>query len=90
MPQSPVERTHAARIGVHTSWSRTPDRTARTEPARSAFEERFIDQVDPDRVLSVEERTARAASARAAYMARLSWKAAKARRLAIERRAGEL
>ncbi len=31
----------AGRIGAETSWANTSDRTARTEPGRRRFEERF-------------------------------------------------
>jgi hypothetical protein len=34
-------RSLAGQIGAHESWARTTDRTARTAPARAAFEARF-------------------------------------------------
>ncbi|MEB3034781.1 hypothetical protein [[Mycobacterium] nativiensis] len=74
------ERILRAQIGAHTSWANTEDRTARTRNARAKFNERFDDEVDPDRVLSPEERTKRADSARKAYFARLAFKSATARR----------
>lgn len=67
-------------IGAHESWSRTPDRTARTAPGRRAFLERFEREVDPDGTLSPAERTIRAEHARKAYFQRLALKSAKARR----------
>ena len=70
----------AGRIGAHKSWANTKDRTARTAPAREAFQRRFEDEVDPDRVLSREERAKRAENARKAYYAALALKSAQARR----------
>ena len=43
-----------------------------TAPARAAFHERFIDQVDPERVLSSSERARRAEAARRLHMTRLA------------------
>lgn len=60
------------RIGAHTSWANTKDRTARTAPARAALEQRFLDQADGDPV--------RAAHLRKAYYQRLALKSAQARR----------
>jgi len=50
-----------------------------TRPAREAFDRRFIDQVDPDRVLPEAERERRAQAARRAYFAALAFKSARAR-----------
>lgn len=49
-------------------------------PARAAFMETFIEQVDPDRELPEDERDKRAAAARKAYFAKLAARSAKARR----------
>lgn len=68
-----------ARAAAHVSWANTVDPTARTEPARAAFERRFGKQVDPDGKLSAQERGRRAAQARKAYFAALAAKSAKAR-----------
>jgi hypothetical protein len=70
----------AGRLGAHTSWAITEDRTARTAPAREKFLDRFERQVDPDGVLDPQERGIRAEHARKAYFTRLSLKAAEARR----------
>jgi hypothetical protein len=43
-----------------------------TAPARKAFDDRFVDQVDPERKLSFSERTRRAEAARRLYMTRLA------------------
>jgi hypothetical protein len=60
------------RIGAHTKWANTQDRTAATAPARAALEAKFLTEADGDPV--------RAASLRKAYFARLSLASAKARR----------
>jgi hypothetical protein len=51
-----------------------------TGPAREAFEQRFLDEVDPDRTLPENERLRRAGFARKAYYTRLAIKSAQARR----------
>ncbi len=73
-------RVIIGRIGAHESWSRTPDRTARTAPARAEFDQRFEREVDPDGVLDPAERARRAEHARKAYFARLALKSAQVRR----------
>jgi hypothetical protein len=57
----------AGRIGALESWARTEDRSARTAPARAAFNARFDAYPDP-------------VAARKAYFARLALASAKARR----------
>lgn len=49
-------------------------------PARRAFLDKFLNQVDPDRVLPEIERQKRAQAARKAYFTRLAAKSAQARR----------
>jgi hypothetical protein len=77
---TPAERQQAGRVGAYESWSRTPDRAARTAPARKANLDRFEYKVDPDNQLSPAERAKRAEFARKAYYTRLALKSAKARR----------
>lgn len=79
MALSPSQRTQRARLAAHTKWARTKDRTAATQPARDGQWQRYLDQVDPDRILSVEEREKRAENARQAHMTRMSFEASKAR-----------
>jgi len=67
------------RIGAYESWARTPDRAARTWPARKAALERFEREVDPDGQLRPQERAKRAEWARKAHMQRLALKSAAAR-----------
>lgn len=66
-------------IGAHESWARTPDRSARTAPARQAFNERFEREVDPGNTLTPAERSIRAEHLRKAYFQRLALASAKAR-----------
>lgn len=79
VPLAPNERTLRARLAAHTLHARGG---TNTEPARAAFEVRFLDEVDPERVLPEAERARRAEHAKKAYFTRLSLKAAKARRKA--------
>lgn len=81
MPDSltPAERSMRARMAAHVSHSRH-DPKERTRAARDKFDERFINEVDPERTLPEAERNRRAASARKAYFTRLALKSAQARR----------
>jgi len=83
----PEERILRARMAAHASWANTPDPTARTAPARDAFQARFEKQVDPDGILSAQERTRRAESARKAFFTGLALKSSSGRRKAAEARA---
>jgi len=60
-----------------------------SEPARRAFLDKFIDQVDPERTLSEVERQARAQAARRAYFVKLAAKSAQARRTKADRQAAK-
>jgi len=51
-----------------------------TRAAREARDKKFIDEVDPDRKLPVEERNRRVCAARKAYFADLALRSAQARR----------
>jgi hypothetical protein len=51
-----------------------------TKAARAAFNDRFVTQVDPERLLPEAERQRRAESARKAYYTELAAKSAQARR----------
>lgn len=66
--------TRVAREGGH----------AVSAPARAAFDQKFLDQVDPERKLSEEERQKRAKAARRAYFLTLSAKSVDARRRKAE------
>ena len=67
-------------MAAHLSWAATSDPTARTAPGRKAFEERFYNLVDPDRVLPEAERERRAKHARKAYFLDLNLRAQEAKR----------
>jgi hypothetical protein len=82
---TPAQR---GRIGAHVSWSRTIDRTARTEPGRKGFLARFELEVDPDGVLPESERVRRAEHARKAYMQKLALASAARRRKVATSSAG--
>lgn len=82
MPASPSERSLVARIAAHESWARTPDRAARTAPARAALIAKFEASVDPGGILDPAERALRAEHLRKAHFQRLALKSARSRRLA--------
>ena len=65
-----------ASIAAHSSWAKTPDRAARTAPARRALEQKFLDAADGDPV--------RAEHLRKAHFKRLALKSAQARRRIAE------
>lgn len=69
-----AERRLAASIAAHESWAHTPDRTARTAPARAALDQKFLDAAQGDPI--------RAQHLRKAHFARLALKSAQARRKA--------
>jgi hypothetical protein len=75
---SPERRSQRARIAAHAMHARNDVRET-TRAARDKFDERFLDEVDPDRVLPEPERLRRAEHARKAYFTRLSFLSAKAR-----------
>jgi hypothetical protein len=79
-PEAKSGRGLSARIAAHESWAATADRSARTANARSRFDQRFLDQVDPERVLSERERAIRAEHARKAYFLEMARKSAESRR----------
>jgi hypothetical protein len=76
---TPAERTLRARMGAYVVHSRYDPRQT-TAPARAAFMKRFLDEVDPERLLPEPERLRRAASARKAYFTRLAYLASRRRR----------
>jgi hypothetical protein len=72
----PSERRLAASIAAHESWANTPNRAARTAPARAALDKKFLDAAGGDHE--------RAAHLRKAHFARLALRSAQARRKARE------
>lgn len=83
MPVTNPERRLHAQIAAHESWASTPDRAARTAPARAALMAKFEREVDPDGTLPPAERARRAEHKRKAYFQRLALKSARARRAAL-------
>lgn len=72
MPSSnPDERRLVASIAAHESWAATPDRTARTAPARAALDAKFLAEADGDPI--------RAEHLRRAHFKRLALKSAQVR-----------
>ena len=78
-PLTPSERSLRARMAAHRSHI-NHDPKERTQPARDKFDQRFADEVDPDRVLPEAERERRARHARKAYFTGLALKSAQSRR----------
>lgn len=70
------ERQLVASIAAHASWANTPDRTARTAPARAALDRKFLDAAGGDPL--------KAEHLRKAHFARLALKSAQSRRRAKE------
>lgn len=81
---SSESRSLVGSIAANESWAHTPDRAARTAPARAAFLAKFEAEVDPDGVLPAGERAKRAEYKRRAYYQRLALKSAQSRRKARE------
>lgn len=75
---TPEQRRARAALGGLTTASRH-DVKEITRPAREAFEKKFLDEVDPDRVLPERERLRRAEAARRAHFTRLAYRSARAR-----------
>jgi hypothetical protein len=74
-------RSLVSRMGAHALHAQYDSREL-TANARAKFLAKFIDEVDPDRVLSEPERLKRAEHALRAHMTRLALRSAKARRKA--------
>jgi hypothetical protein len=85
---SPAERSLIARAAAYRLHSLYDSRDL-TANARAAFADRFVRQVDPDRVLPEMERQRRAECARKAYYTALAAKSARARRAKREARGPE-
>lgn len=85
MSRSPaVERSLSASAAALESWAATPNRSARTQPARDALMRKFEVQVDPAGILPPQERAKRAEWAKRAYFKRLALKSAQSRRKSRE------
>ncbi len=75
---TPSQRRLRGRLGGLTTAARH-DGFEQTVPARAGFLQKFIDAVDPERLLGEEERTRRAEAALRLHMAKLAWLSAQAR-----------
>ena len=76
---TPEDRSQIARIAALTMHSKN-DSKETSQPARDALARKFLDQVDPDKVLPQEERVRRAALAKKAHYQRMAYLSARARR----------
>ena len=76
---TPAQRVLRGRLAAHALHTQVQDPSAHTLPARQKFLERFLDEVDPNRVLPDAERNRRAEHARKAYFTRLAFASSKAR-----------
>ncbi len=73
------ERSLRGRAGAYAQQAAYDTRET-TKAARVAFQDRFLDEVDPNRELPEIERLRRAEAAMRSHMARLALKSAQARR----------
>jgi hypothetical protein len=76
---TPEQRRQRARQGAYAQQA-AHDTRKTTRNARLAFNQRFLDQVDPDGTLPEAERARRALAARRAYFAGLALRSSMARR----------
>jgi hypothetical protein len=76
---SPSERSLRARLAAQTMHAQNDSRVT-SAPARAAAEKRFLDLVDPGRVLPEAERLRRAECAKKAHFTRMAYLSARARR----------
>lgn len=77
--RSPEDRALIARIAAQARWARH-DPAEQGRRMRAGLEQRYLDDVDPGRILTEAERLRRAACARQAHMNRMALKSAQARR----------
>ena len=82
---NPSDRVLRARLGGFARAAKYDGREM-TAAARRSFDDRFVDEVDPDRKLPPQERARRAEAAKKAYMTRLALRSAQARRKAAQAR----
>jgi hypothetical protein len=82
------QRRSRARYAALIGWSKTPDKTARTQPMRDGFLARFERQVDPDGIYSPDQRAHMAEAARKAFYVRMGRQSGEARRAKAAKRGG--
>lgn len=78
---TPEQRAQRARIAAHESWARTPDRSARTAPARRGLDERFLREARERLGEHATQRAVQEAadSARSAHFRRMALRSARVR-----------
>lgn len=79
---TPAELSLRASIAANTRWANTStaERRRQADRGQAGLLARFLQEVDPDNSLTVEEREKRAQNAYAAHMQRLALASSKARR----------
>lgn len=77
-PLTPEQRSLRAKLAAHAMHAKHDTRET-TVAGRAKFDERFVDEVDPGRVLPEPERQRRASHARRAYFAKLALLSSQAR-----------
>lgn len=78
---TPAERAQAGRLGAYVSWANTPNRAARTAPARRGLEAKFDRMViEAHGELPPDEHAKCAEAFRNAYYAELTQKSVRARK----------
>jgi hypothetical protein len=73
-----AERVLRARKAAHARWAKH-SAAEHAEKMRDGLWQKFLDEVDPDRVLPEDERERRAGQARKAFYADLAYRSARAR-----------
>ena len=76
---SPEERSLIGRIGGYARAAKYDGRAV-TKAARAAYLAKWVNEVDPERVLPEAERDRRAEAALKSHMAKLAFRSAQARR----------
>lgn len=76
---TPEQRSQRSRLAAQ---ARDAQGKTNTGPARAAFEQRFVNMVDPDRVLPEAERAKRADAARSAHFTRMAFLSSRRRKKA--------
>jgi hypothetical protein len=76
---TPIERRLRAQQAANTRWSRE-DPTEQGRKMRAGLDQKFLNEVDPDRTLPEAERARRAENARKAFYQSLARASVKARR----------
>lgn len=76
---TPEQRRLRASSAAHTRWSKEPDWSAATQPARDGYLAKLEREIDPDGKMPADERRRRAVQLRRARMQALALKSSQAR-----------